>query len=346
MDSENHLIDINLADEESLTHLRGVGSRLARRIIAARPFESIEELQRVRGISGKDVERLRPSLSISQETADTDDAEIEEISALSDESEVDLSEEITTTAESDQLVEALDTDEDVPEEGLEDAILVAIPEIEAEPEDLQPPVPKEEEKTELEVVTFEPIPESEAVETEEASIPVEPEPVSDAEMKQTETSPGYITRGRAIALVFFSCFLTVVLAVTITLGIISSLNRGHLTFAAPSQITTLQTEVNGLSIQTETLTSDLEGLRTRLDNLEALSGRVNDLENEITMLSTELDGLQTKIDTTQAQYQEVESQLETVNAQIETLETQTSFFENFLQGLRNLLSDLPSDTQE
>ena len=65
MDQENQIsIDINSADEKSLTELQGVGAHLARRIIEERPFATIDDLTRVRGISEKDVERLRPFLSI------------------------------------------------------------------------------------------------------------------------------------------------------------------------------------------------------------------------------------------------------------------------------------------
>ncbi len=65
MDQKNQpSIDINSADVEALTQLKGVGKRLAERIIEARPFESVEDLTRVRGISTKDVEKLRPYLTV------------------------------------------------------------------------------------------------------------------------------------------------------------------------------------------------------------------------------------------------------------------------------------------
>jgi prefoldin subunit 5/ribosomal protein S13 len=344
MDSENHpMIDINLADEETLSQLRGVGSRLAKRIIAARPFESIEDLQRVRGISEKDIERLRPFLIVAQETSAPEEAESE----VSSEVPGKIEAEVTESSPEETIPEAesveLDEEEDgtVEEEPVE-AVLMALPVI--EPEDESEPVSEEE--IEPEEVAFESIPESETEVTEEEPIAEDLEPISEIEAQQTETAPGYITRGRAIALVFFSCFLTVILAVAVTLAIVSSLNRGQLTFASPSQVITLQTQVNGLAIQGETLASDLEGLRTRVDNLEALSGRVSDLESEITTIYTEMDTLQRDIDATKAQYQELESQLETINAQIESLQTQTSRFEGFLEGLRDLMTGMFPDTQE
>jgi len=53
-------INLNTADEEQLKELPGIGPALARRIMAARPFESIEGLLEVQGIGEKKLEQLRP----------------------------------------------------------------------------------------------------------------------------------------------------------------------------------------------------------------------------------------------------------------------------------------------
>jgi competence ComEA-like helix-hairpin-helix protein len=55
-------VDVNRADETALQTLPGVGPALARRIVEARnekPFSSLEELARVRGIGPATVARLR-----------------------------------------------------------------------------------------------------------------------------------------------------------------------------------------------------------------------------------------------------------------------------------------------
>lgn len=59
-------VDVNRADTLTLQALPGVGPALARRIVLARrdrPFASVDDLVRVRGIGPATVERLRPLVS-------------------------------------------------------------------------------------------------------------------------------------------------------------------------------------------------------------------------------------------------------------------------------------------
>lgn len=53
-------IDINTASEEELTRLPKVGPVLARGIAEARPFASVDDLRRVKGIGSKTLETVRP----------------------------------------------------------------------------------------------------------------------------------------------------------------------------------------------------------------------------------------------------------------------------------------------
>jgi competence protein ComEA len=57
--AETLRIDINHATQAELEALFGIGPVYAQAIIAARPFRSVEELTRIRGISPRLVERLR-----------------------------------------------------------------------------------------------------------------------------------------------------------------------------------------------------------------------------------------------------------------------------------------------
>jgi competence protein ComEA len=61
-------VDVNRATWIEWTQLDGIGDGLARRIVEDRrqngPFRSIDDLQRVKGIGPKTVERLRPWLRI------------------------------------------------------------------------------------------------------------------------------------------------------------------------------------------------------------------------------------------------------------------------------------------
>ena len=58
-------IDINAAGEMELLRLPGVGKTLAARIVDARPFVSIDDLRRVKGVGAKTLEGLRPFVAVS-----------------------------------------------------------------------------------------------------------------------------------------------------------------------------------------------------------------------------------------------------------------------------------------
>ena len=53
-------IDINTATEKELTTVSGIGHVMAARIIAARPFQSANDLEKVSGIGDKKYARIRP----------------------------------------------------------------------------------------------------------------------------------------------------------------------------------------------------------------------------------------------------------------------------------------------
>jgi competence protein ComEA len=64
-------IDINVAGEAELQLLSGIGPTLASRIVADReangPYSSVDELQRVRGIGERTVEKVREMATVGGE---------------------------------------------------------------------------------------------------------------------------------------------------------------------------------------------------------------------------------------------------------------------------------------
>jgi competence ComEA-like helix-hairpin-helix protein len=60
-------VDLNRASAAELASLEGVGAKMAARIIAARPFATIDDLARVRGIGKKRLDVLRPRLSVTSD---------------------------------------------------------------------------------------------------------------------------------------------------------------------------------------------------------------------------------------------------------------------------------------
>jgi len=58
-------IDLNTASSQQLQALPGVGPALAGKIIAARPYKSVEDLQRVRGMGARVFEQIRGQLTVT-----------------------------------------------------------------------------------------------------------------------------------------------------------------------------------------------------------------------------------------------------------------------------------------
>jgi competence protein ComEA len=58
------LIDVNTATEAELMRLPKVGPATAKAIVAARPFKSVDDLDRVKGIGPKTLEALRPFVRV------------------------------------------------------------------------------------------------------------------------------------------------------------------------------------------------------------------------------------------------------------------------------------------
>jgi DNA uptake protein ComE-like DNA-binding protein len=54
------LIDINSAGLEQLMTLPGVGEAIARRIIEGRPYRTVDDLRRVKGIGERRLTEIRP----------------------------------------------------------------------------------------------------------------------------------------------------------------------------------------------------------------------------------------------------------------------------------------------
>jgi len=66
---EGRGLDVNRASVDELRLLPRIGPALAARIVAGRPYRSIGELRRVRGIGPRTLERLRPLLRVSSAPA-------------------------------------------------------------------------------------------------------------------------------------------------------------------------------------------------------------------------------------------------------------------------------------
>ena len=63
-------IDVNTATAVELTEINGVGSVLAQRIVEYRQvngkFKSLDELEKVKGVGEKKLEKMKPLLTLSE----------------------------------------------------------------------------------------------------------------------------------------------------------------------------------------------------------------------------------------------------------------------------------------
>jgi len=71
---EGGKIDVNRATAADLELLPRVGPAIAGRIIEARPFASVEDLRRVRGIGPRTLEQLRPLVEVTALRSEGDES--------------------------------------------------------------------------------------------------------------------------------------------------------------------------------------------------------------------------------------------------------------------------------
>jgi competence ComEA-like helix-hairpin-helix protein len=61
------LLNINTASKEELQSIRGIGPVFAERIIASRPYKTVDGLIKVKGIGPKKLEKIRPYVVVGKE---------------------------------------------------------------------------------------------------------------------------------------------------------------------------------------------------------------------------------------------------------------------------------------
>jgi competence protein ComEA len=62
-------VDINTADQKTLEALPGIGKATAKAIIAGRPYKSVDDLKRVKGMSDKKINSLRSKVTVGAAAA-------------------------------------------------------------------------------------------------------------------------------------------------------------------------------------------------------------------------------------------------------------------------------------
>lgn len=63
-DPEKKILNLNKASAAELQYIPGVGPAMAKDIIKGRPFESVEDLKKVKGIGPKTYEKIAPRVTV------------------------------------------------------------------------------------------------------------------------------------------------------------------------------------------------------------------------------------------------------------------------------------------
>jgi competence ComEA-like helix-hairpin-helix protein len=358
MTETNIAIDINNTSVEELCHVPGIGRAMAERVIANRPFNSIDDMTQVPGISERLLERIRPYLCVASPVG----VELgpDEVAAALEKSKP---EETGLQVEPEEPVdillapvpEATEAPEEAPAalelEPIEDASsspITPLPAPQSE-EPLPPPLDQIEPPSAGAVTgAVETLPPPvDAVPDLTSAAPPEPAatpaPAVERSASSNQSGP---SRLEVLAYVLLGGFLALVLAVLISLGLLRAIN-GDLIYATASRFNGLQSQVGAMSGQISAAQSDIAGMRQRLDALETLSGRVSAIERDAQNLRVDLVAAENQILALQAQTEELAVQTELLAAQTEQLavrttelEQRTTIFQNFLDGLRDLLLGL------
>jgi prefoldin subunit 5 len=333
MDDELNRTDINTAESIELRNVPGIGSKLADRIIAARPFTNLVDLRRVGGVGPALFEQLKPYVTVSPIS----------VSNLQIDPALPVIENNGQTVEENHPGIAQTQPESVPTAALfqpAENPVVVIPEtpattFEAIPRPMDEPLSKDSEMETGEFVMRSPASDESVLNASNPEqIPEIPSPVAAAPtaVQTPQTVSKGITRAEMWAIAAVSSVFSFILAVFFTLIILGSIN-GTLRFVRPVDFERLASQVNTIDTQANSLRGDIDSLKTRVSTVEGLDGRVNNVEQNAQQLRKDLDSLSASANT-------LGKRIDDLAFQTDALVTRTARFQSFLDGLRSLLGNL------
>lgn len=312
--------ELNSAPLEELIALPGMTPELAEKIRSGRPYGTVDDLKQVKGVSSKMLKEWRSQLRVNgyHEASPTETMPETAPEAV----------EPPKTMEA-AAVPAVETSFALqPEPGI--AAVSSLPVTDVLPESApdEIPAPALEENA---------MPVQSPIEQAVITPPAEPVQTSAAVASPPAVEPkkaAYITRTQAALLVFFSSFITLLVAVGVTLGIFLLLNGG-LTYASQAAFQRLDGQVSAVTTQAGELERELSGVQERLAVVDALSAQVTGME-------TEMNGLERDVEAAAQAVARMTSQLTQLDSEVNALAERTDAFDAFLIGLQQLLEGLPA----
>ncbi len=351
----NDKIDINQAAVEELCTIKGVGASLADRIMAARPYETLDDLKRVKGVGDKLFMQMLPYLFIGGQPADRmsesalleqpvmedkDGTQPEAAQAVQIEAEpYEISVQETAPAErptDEQVVETIDQPD------IKTAGKIA------EIDEKEPFIAVgETSQSVFYPVEDEPLAASAKSEQAKEQKPLQAIQVIERprERQDTARQPAKPSLQRREMLTWLAgaSLLSILLGVLLTLGILGIVN-GSLRYPSMKQaqveIAALQGQLDINGEQIADAQESITSLRTRMDTLETLSGRISTLETETADIRSELTETTGQMEEISGSLDEISDEIDMLIEEIVKVKEAAGLFENFLQQLQALLNDI------
>ncbi len=310
-------VDLNLATRAELEALPGIGEVLASRIIASRPFKTVDDLAKVEGIRPSVLERLRPYLTVTpiETTANAEASTAIALTAPTDQASPSEVEDVEAEAE----VQATEVVPEGKEEALERAT-VAVAEAAATEVDAQEAKTEAKAAAEAQTETEEIEDQAKTAETTgEAQGEAEDTALSEVDVPISEKR-ACISRREAWGIALTTGLVAFLLAFLLTLGVLHAINGG-LRYADATRYQATAREV-------QVLQDNLSQAQQSLDTLQRQIADLKSMSDDIQQLSQGQEDLQSQVD-------EMANAMEQVQASAEK-------FETFLQGLTDLLNNMVS----
>lgn len=336
MNEEEKVVDINSAELADLITLPGVSLKKAEKIIAGRPYSSVDDLQEINGIGQALFARIAHLIYVNPH-----------------DQEKNLEEWSDTPSDTEVHVDSIPVDYQI---GPGEAESAGYAEILTPNEPVESPISASNERTaESQLPVFEPefSPESSALpaitpETAGTSGNEEPAPSPGkvesppTEIKQTAPPPrpSKTQEGpksdRQFGSMLTCGVVSILLSIAFTLGILYLINAS-LQYVTPATLRQTEGKLAELNVQASSIKREVETLTTRLDNLESIAGRVTAVENEITKTRSEIEEVSSNLAA-------IEKQIGELNQQVDELQSSANQFKDFLDGLRGLLESISTPT--
>lgn len=131
------------------------------------------------------------------------------------------------------------------------------------------------------------------------------------------------------SLVIITASISVLLSVLLTLSILAGIN-GTLSVGNHASVRLVESDLSTLQIEVDDLTSRVDAINLRLKAIEGLSGRVLTVEDQFATLREDVSGSLDDVE-------ELQTQVEALNTDIDSITQSVDRFDQFLQGLRQLI---------